>query len=89
MSRSSDQGGEQLVNLGVLKHHQSAGVTIALKNLSHGLVNQSRRSHISRSTTPAERSSRRWVDLPVIRRKTVLNIIDGVLGAYPRRPGAG
>ncbi|RPI18899.1 MAG: DUF362 domain-containing protein, partial [Acidobacteriales bacterium] len=25
----------KLVNLGVLKHHQSAGITIALKNLSH------------------------------------------------------
>ncbi len=29
----------KLINLPVLKHHQSAGVTLALKNLSHGLVN--------------------------------------------------
>ena len=41
-----------LINLGVLKHHQSAGVTIALKNLSHGLVNNVARSHATRSLEP-------------------------------------
>ena len=35
----------KVINLPVLKHHQSAGVTIALKNMSHGMVNNVNRSH--------------------------------------------
>src|ERR1035437_3842069 len=35
----------KFINLPVLKHHQSAGVTIALKNMSHGMVNNVNRSH--------------------------------------------
>ena len=37
----------KLINLPVLKDHQSAGITLALKNLSHGLVNNVCRSHSS------------------------------------------
>ena len=37
--RSSRREVNKLINLPVLKDHQSAGVTLALKNLSHGLVN--------------------------------------------------
>jgi hypothetical protein len=37
----------KLINLPVLKHHQSAGVTIALKNMSHGMVNNVNRSHLT------------------------------------------
>ncbi|MBI5281121.1 MAG: DUF362 domain-containing protein [Candidatus Solibacter usitatus] len=76
----------KLVNLGVLKHHQSAGVTIALKNLSHGLVNNVARSHVSSSNNACGMFIPTVVDLPVIRQKTVLNIIDGVLGAYHGGP---
>src|SRR5260370_11665003 len=35
----------KLINVPVLKDHQSAGVTLALKNLSHGLVNNVNRTH--------------------------------------------
>ena len=35
----------KLINVPVLKDHQSAGITLALKNLSHGLVNNVSRSH--------------------------------------------
>ncbi|MCH8316042.1 MAG: DUF362 domain-containing protein, partial [Planctomycetes bacterium] len=34
-----------MVNVPVLKDHGSAGITGALKNLSHGLVNNVSRSH--------------------------------------------
>jgi len=37
----------KFINLPVLKHHQSAGVTIALKNMSHGMVNNVNRSHMT------------------------------------------
>ncbi|MGH9627123.1 MAG: DUF362 domain-containing protein, partial [Bryobacteraceae bacterium] len=39
----------KLINLPVLKDHQSAGITLALKNLSHGLVNNVNRSHSSKT----------------------------------------
>ncbi|MEK7403711.1 MAG: DUF362 domain-containing protein [Acidobacteriota bacterium] len=77
----------KLINLGVLKHHQSAGVTIALKNLSHGLVNNVARSHISPSNNACGAFIPAVVELPVIRQKTVLNIIDGVKGACHGGPG--
>ena len=77
----------KLVNLGVLKHHQSAGLTIALKNLSHGLVNNVARSHVTSSLNACGSFIPAVVDLPVIRRKTVLNIVDGILGAYHGGPG--
>ncbi len=78
----------KLINLGVLKHHQSAGVTIALKNLSHGLVNNVARSHVSSSNNACGMFIPAVVELPVIRQKTVLNIIDGVIGAYHGGPGS-
>jgi hypothetical protein len=77
----------KLVNLGVLKHHQSAGVTIALKNLSHGLVNNVARSHVSSSNNACGMFIPTVIDLPVIRRKVVLNVIDGIMGAYHGGPG--
>jgi uncharacterized protein (DUF362 family) len=78
----------KLINLGVLKQHQSAGVTIALKNLSHGLVNNVSRSHISSSNNACGMFIPTVIDIPVIRNKVVLNIIDGIKGAYHGGPGS-
>jgi hypothetical protein len=77
----------KMINLGVLKHHQSAGITIALKNLSHGLVNNVSRSHVTSTANSCGMFIPTVVDIPVIRQKVVLNIIDGVLGAYHGGPG--
>ena len=77
----------KVVNLGVLKHHQSAGVTIALKNLSHGFVNNVERSHLSTSNNACGMFIPTVVDLPVFRQKVVLNIIDGIKAAYHGGPG--
>lgn len=77
----------KIVNLCVLKHHQSAGVTLALKNLSHGLVNNVSRSHSSPTLNTCGTFIPAIVDHPVIRKKVVLNILDGVLGAYHGGPG--
>jgi uncharacterized protein (DUF362 family) len=77
----------KLVNLCLLKHHQSAGVTIALKNLSHGLVNNVSRSHSTPSLNTCGTFIPNIVDHPIIRKKVVLNILDGVLGAYHGGPG--
>lgn len=77
----------KIVNLCVLKHHQSAGVTLALKNLSHGLVNNVSRSHSTPTLNTCGTFIPAIVDHPVIRQKVVLNILDGVLGAYHGGPG--
>lgn len=78
----------KLITLGVLKHHQSAGFTIALKNLSHGLVNNVARSHVSSSNNACGIFIPAVVDHPIIRQKVVLHVIDGILGAYHGGPGS-
>lgn len=77
----------KVVNLCVLKHHQSAGVTVALKNLSHGLVNNVSRSHPTPTLNTCGTFIPNIVDHPIIRQKVVLNILDGGLGAYHGGPG--
>lgn len=78
----------KLINLCVLKDHQSAGVTLALKNLSHGLVNNVSRSHATKSLNACGAFIPAVVSMPVIRNKTVLHILDGVKGLYHGGPGA-
>ena len=78
----------KLINLPVLKEHQSAGVTLALKNLSHGLVNNVNRSHSTKSLNVCNAFIPAVVSMPVIRNKTVLHILDGVKGVYHGGPGA-
>ncbi len=78
----------KLINLPVLKDHQSAGVTLSLKNLSHGLTNNVNRSHSSISLNACNAFIPSAVSIPVIRNKVVLNILDGVKGVYHGGPGA-
>jgi hypothetical protein len=54
----------KLVNVPLLKDHASAGVTLALKNLSHGHVNYVARSHSTRTLNAAGRSYRRRFRCP-------------------------
>ncbi len=76
----------KIISLACLKDHQAAGVTLSLKNLSHGCANNVDRSHpdvtlnYTRDFIPAV------VAMPVIRNKTVLSIIDGVHGLYASGP---
>ncbi len=79
---------DKLVNLCVLKDHQSAGVTLALKNLSHGLVNNVSRSHSTTTQNSCNSFIPAIVQLPVIRNKAVLHIMDGVKGLYHGGPSA-
>jgi len=77
----------KLINLPVLKHHQSAGVTIALKNMSHGMVNNVNRSHLTPTLNACGVFIPSVVSLPVIREKAVLHICDGVKASYHGGPG--
>jgi hypothetical protein len=76
----------KMVNLCVLKHHQSAGITLALKNMSHGLVNNVSRSHSSASNNSCGAFIPAIVDHPIIRQKVVLNITDAIKAAYHGGP---
>ncbi|HUY13474.1 MAG TPA: DUF362 domain-containing protein [Terriglobia bacterium] len=78
----------KLVNLPVLKDHQSAGITLCLKNLSHGLVNNVSRSHSSSTLNVCNEFIPAVVSMPVIRDKAVLHILDGVKGLYHGGPTA-
>jgi Domain of unknown function (DUF362) len=77
---------DKLVNLAMLKHHQSAGITYALKNLSHGLVNNVNRSHSSPVLNACGAFIPTSVSIPVIRDKTVLHIGDAVQALYHGGP---
>jgi len=77
----------KIINVPLLKHHQSAGVTLALKNLSHGFTNNVSRSHASTTANACGIFIPAVVDLPIFREKVVLNILDGVYAAYHGGPG--
>jgi uncharacterized protein (DUF362 family) len=77
----------KMINLCPVKHHQSAGVTGALKNMSHGLVNNVSRSHATTTLNACGMFIPNVVDHPVIRKKVVLNICDGLVAAYHGGPG--
>jgi uncharacterized protein (DUF362 family) len=71
-----------------LKDHGSAGVTGALKNMSHGLVNNVNRSHSTPDTNVCNQFTPQVVNHPIIRKKCVLHIMDGIKGVYQGGPGA-
>ena len=79
---------DKVINICVVKHHQSAGVTLALKNMSHGLVNNVSRSHATTTANACGIFIPAVVDLPVIREKVVLHVLDGVQAAYHGGPGS-
>ena len=77
----------KVINICVLKHHQSAGVTLALKNMSHGFVNNVNRSHASTTANACGIFIPAVVELPIIREKVKLHVLDGVKAAYHGGPG--
>ncbi len=77
----------KVVNLPVLKHHDASGVTVALKNLSHGFVNNVERSHATPTLLACGTFIPAVVNLPVFRQKVVLHIADGVRSLYNGGPG--
>jgi hypothetical protein len=90
----------KVINLPVLKDHRSAGVTLALKNLSHGMNNNVSRSHLSDIPHglgwPSENVSGpnqcntfipQAAGQLALRQKVVLHILDGLIGVYEGGPG--
>jgi hypothetical protein len=88
---------DKLICIPVLKDHRSAGVTLALKNLSHGLANNVSRSHIIYGRArPAQEPGGTLnqcgtfipalASLPLLRAKTVLHVLDGLVGTWEGGP---
>jgi uncharacterized protein (DUF362 family) len=78
----------KLICIPVLKDHGSGGVTLALKNMSHGLVNNVCRSHGTNDTNTCNLFIPAVVAHPVIRQKAVLQVLDGLNAVYQGGPGS-
>jgi hypothetical protein len=77
---------DKIVTIPVLKDHGSAGVTGALKNMSHGSVNNVARSHSTPGTNACNTFIPEVVNHPVLRKKYVLHIMDGIRGVFNKGP---
>ena len=90
---------DKIVTLSVLKDHRSAGVTLAVKNMSHGHNNNVSRSHLSGVDYGVRGPDRlmgpnqcntfipQAVSQTPLRRKATLHILDGLIGVYEGGPG--
>lgn len=78
----------KIINLPVLKDHGSAGVTLALKNMSHGFVNNVARSHATPTTNACNTFIPAIVSIPQIRSRVVLHILDGTRAVWEGGPSA-
>jgi len=76
----------KVVAIPCLKDHRSAGITGALKNISHGSVNNVARSHANNFTNVCNQFIPQVVTHPILRSKYVLHIMDGVRGVYHGGP---
>jgi hypothetical protein len=89
----------KMVTLPVLKDHRSAGVTLALKNMSHGMNNNVARSHMgvvahgvgtaTRELGPNQCNTfiPQAVSQQRLRERATLHILDGLIGVYEGGPG--
>jgi hypothetical protein len=91
----------KIISLPVLKDHRSAGVTLALKNMSHGMNNNVARSHLSGIahgfgplTAHVSGPNQCNTFIPqaagqhILRKKATLHILDGLVGVYEGGPGS-
>ena len=73
---------DSLINLGLLKDHGLAGVSIALKNISHGVISHPEIFH-DNSCDPFIAAIN---SIPVIKDKIKLHICNGIVGLYEGGP---
>jgi hypothetical protein len=88
----------KMINLPVLKDHRSAGVTLALKNMSHGMNNNVCRSHMGKTVhgfsddkVLGPNQCNTFIPQAVsqyrLRQRATLHILDGLIGVYEGGPG--
>lgn len=92
---------DKFITIPCLKDHRSAGVTLALKNMSHGMNNNVARSHLAGFAHGYPKSPGRApdgpnqcnvfiptaVNQPATRQKATLHIMDGLIAVYEGGPG--
>jgi uncharacterized protein (DUF362 family) len=87
----------KIINIPCLKDHRSAGVTLALKNMSHGMNNNVCRSHTpniyrASGTVSGPNQCNTFIPTAVAQRplmeKMTLHILDGLVGVYEGGPGS-
>ncbi len=98
LSKIVTQKVDKIISIPVLKDHRSAGVTLSLKNMSHGMVNNVCRSHpgalpgseqaFTKALNHCHTFIPAMVSLPQTRQKCVLQILDGLVGTYEGGPGS-
>lgn len=87
---------DKVITIPCLKDHRSAGVTLALKNMSHGMNNNVARSHTG--GIYRRNGSDSWPNqcntfIPTavaqspLRQKATLHVLDGLIGVYEGGPG--
>jgi hypothetical protein len=88
---------DKIITIPCLKDHRSAGVTLALKNLSHGMNNNVARSHVSGiyridGSMSGPNQCNTFIPTAVaqmpLRQKATLHILDGLIGVYEGGPGS-
>jgi uncharacterized protein (DUF362 family) len=76
----------KIVAIPVVKDHGSAGVTGALKNMSHGTVNNVARSHSNTYTNVCNQFIPTVDSHPIVRDRFVLHIMDGIRAVFEKGP---
>ncbi|MHB8054628.1 MAG: DUF362 domain-containing protein, partial [Candidatus Aminicenantales bacterium] len=74
---------DKIVNLAILKDHNSSGYTMCLKNLGFGVCDNNDRFHLPPYIGPFIAGV---CALPIVREKVVLHLIDGLEGCYDQGP---
>ncbi len=74
---------DKIVNLALLKDHESSGYTMCLKNLAFGITTNNNRFHKPPHIGPFIAG---LCSHPLVARKAVLHIVDGLVGCYDRGP---
>ena len=82
VSRILTEEVDSLINVGLLKDHGLAGVSIALKNISHGVISHPDNFH-DNSCDPFIAAIN---SIPVIKDKIKLHICNGIVGLYEGGP---
>ena len=74
---------DKIINIPILKDHGLAGVTLCLKNLAYGVCENNARFHGPEHIGPfiSELCTH-----PLLKKKVVLHIVDGLEGCYNRGP---
>ena len=74
---------DKVINMAILKDHNSSGITLCLKNLAYGISNNNSRFHKPAHIGPFIAD---FCAQPLVRKKVVLHLIDGLEGCYDRGP---